>query len=958
MLKRTMAILLAAMLVLGSLGTVVFAAEAPVITDAYIAGFPVPGKYLHVIADGTYDGQSLSKTTAVTATYSWEYGFGDSWTAVNAQAMNRFVLVTSDMIGQTVRCTVTPTDGTNSGTPVVVTFPTPVVADASAPWKTVTTSYSFDQEADVQASGIVARNNNTMQWDEATRSVKFTGWSTMTDSDTDTVYMSSGSAGFNVNDIAIAPDRIVSLSYKANTDQGTIESAQTAFEIQNAGITEKAYISNIQQAIRWGYYTNPSYTSTTSNVSTTVESYELASRTHQARMQVAGAIMTPDLMMDSGAIQYWMHPHISNGKSTTTLIDNPTAYYIDDLTITQKGLVYDVAASVNGKTGVTREVMSGSGLCYSFAPEIGALETVKSVTATNGAKAEYKDGLVYVSRVYADTQVNIVTSTFTPSSISLGANTVNFVGTACTEQPLTVTLFDAEGNSKDADASGLSGVTFTSSDPSVFTVNGGTVSSTGTAGKSTITATYNGMTASVMMVYSPSQIDGTGDFADQKWNVKTENNMTLSVAKDTTVPGHNDSVSWSFGTNPALSTYNNNYYALRLYEGRNNWWDKGVRSLSGWFYDDLTSPISMYLEMGLSKNYEKRTINDHLAQSFGYGEFTAKWQSVEKIWQSTRLKAALNGTQYRLDNETSGTVLGTRTKGWHQVLYSIGKDPSAELGWSVFIYLDGQQVAKKAIGSGGSEDPHIELRVEPTKNGAATDTNQPLYPHRADDLMMGGSLEKDVFGVHFNVGEHGKVKVGTEEKADGAWDYVTEGGSMTLTIEPDSTYSVDTVKLGETPLTVSAGNQVTLTGITADSELNVTFKREGTELPEFVSRAAWFRNVDGTPTLYAYAKVNNYWGQLDNFTYGMNLRTEGMDETDALELLVRDSDGTPMILAPGAAFAIKAYGSAITADQTYYMRATLGGSILDTETKLTFDDEEKSNQPVSKSNMEMEEVRN
>lgn len=962
-----MAVFLAAILVLGSLGTVVFATDAPVITDAYIAGFPVPGKYLHVIADGTYDGQPLSKTSSVTATYSWEYGSGDSWTAVNAQGMNRFMQVTSDMIGKTVRCTITPTDGTTSGTPVVVTFPTAVVADANAPWQTMIKVYAFDNEAQMTASGITARSKNTMQWDSETKSLKFTGWPTTTN-DSSQVLIQDSAVGFDVGGTPVSSDRIVSLSYKVKTDQGTISAMQTAFETSD-GITEKSFIGSAAQAIRGGFYGNPSFEATQKTITQSVEAYEVAPRSAQTRMKNAAAIMTPDLLTDSATMNYWLHPHMDSSYKGALLTDNPTAYFIDDLTITEKALLYNVTSYVDGTMVFEGKAESGSGVCCNYSPVISPLRTVESVTATNSAKAEYKDGVISVSRVFADTRVNITTKAFSVDRISLEKNTVNYVGTACMAQPLTVTLYDAEGNSKDVSATELADIVVSSSDCSVFTVTtDGMVSSTGKAGKSTITLDYGDKTASVMMIYSPTQVTGIGDFANQNWTVKTEANINCGMAKDTTVPGHNDSVSWSFGTSPLTSSYASDYYALRLYEGRNNWWDKGIRSVSGWFYDDLSNPISMYLEMGLSAKYQASDVNTHMAQSFGYGEFTEKWKDVTGIWQSTRLKAALNGTHYRLDDATNGTVLGTRTKGWHQILYSIGKDPSAELGWSVFIYLDGQQVAKKAIGKSASEDPHVEIRVEASvaPGDSAENTNRSLYPHRADDLMMGGSMEKDVYGVKYDIGSNGQV-VGSDSadidiKSSGSWDYITEGDRLTVQILPDNGYRIASVKVGDTPVTPNSNNEVTLTNLTGDTTLSVTFEQKPTIAPgiESTQSTSWFKTTDGKPMIYAYSKLNEFTlTSTDTVEYGMKLYVEGQADS-ALDLAVRNTDGSISNATPGAAFAIKAYGDAITSDKTYIMKPYVG-TVTGNEIELTFDGQGGSStegdEPISTGDINLEDVR-
>ncbi|MBE7042521.1 MAG: hypothetical protein E7399_03390 [Ruminococcaceae bacterium] len=97
-MKKSIALLLTMVLMVCSLGTVVLAADAPVITDAYIGGFPVVDSYLHAVVDGTYGGVAFeaakksSSEYAVTATYDWEYGEGDTWTkATPRENVNRIL---------------------------------------------------------------------------------------------------------------------------------------------------------------------------------------------------------------------------------------------------------------------------------------------------------------------------------------------------------------------------------------------------------------------------------------------------------------------------------------------------------------------------------------------------------------------------------------------------------------------------------------------------------------------------------------------------------------------------------------------------------------------------------------------------------------------------------------------------------------------------------------------------
>lgn len=59
-MKRYVSLFMTLLMVLCTLGSVVvFADEAPVITDGYMGGIPAAGQYLHVVVDGTYQGKTF-----------------------------------------------------------------------------------------------------------------------------------------------------------------------------------------------------------------------------------------------------------------------------------------------------------------------------------------------------------------------------------------------------------------------------------------------------------------------------------------------------------------------------------------------------------------------------------------------------------------------------------------------------------------------------------------------------------------------------------------------------------------------------------------------------------------------------------------------------------------------------------------------------------------------------------
>ncbi len=347
--------------------------------------------------------------------------------------------------------------------------------------------------------------------------------------------------------------------------------------------------------------------------------------------------------------------------------------------------------------------------------------------------------LMILSAVYVPTAMAAEVS-----AISITENQCYYIGEDREAEALKVSGELADGTS--VNLTGDSGITYESSDETVFKFEGNKLSSTGKKGKSIITVSYNGKKASIIMIRQDEDaIAGGNKVITQPATVGTGAPYILADES-----GHDG------GTVYGGNTQN---WWLRIVKSTNKitvdgvdkpapnadkWFDEGYRSAGVWFYDDGDSES----RPGINTVSITDSILFHAGfeEDYGYGDFAKMWEGM-KSWKV--LDGAVLGTS--ATEYTGGTYFGNkyngfkaRSKGWHQFIMSLEKDVEAEFGWSVFSYLDGEFIGKKEVVPSSSEYTdnwgnywdklaRIEIRTNPSTG---------KFTYKYGDFYLGGSLEK------------------------------------------------------------------------------------------------------------------------------------------------------------------------------------------------------------------------
>ncbi len=927
-MKRYVSLFMTLLMVLCTLGSVVvFADEAPVITDGYMGGIPAAGQYLHVVVDGTYQGKTFENALtsegayAVTADYQWQYGDGESWTdATPVPQATRVCEIKNEMVDKYVRCIVTPKVGDASGEPYTVQFPGKMQQNIT--WKdTVLHNYSFDDAS--EASVLRDYGANCLSYDAEQKAMKLSGWPVTSENGEDRIKEIKVGWKFNVP-VTVRTDSQILIRYSFYTDQGTISGWQTGAEGGGLFFTTKDVPTD---PVRGGFYGAPTTTTTKQQQQVSFTSYEVVTSAWNSGKKLINkenpsGVMTSAMIADAEQTSnIWFHPHIHGGNGAL-IQDGATAVYTDDVQVILKTVPYTVTYTSDGKILKTETVAGGS---KTLALPVPAGQKVATLTCNGEDQLSRVAGDSFSPRhpVYQDLTVDVTFKDVEVARVSLAGNRTNYVGVDRAAEKLNVKAYDTAG--AEYDVTEWDGITYESSDPSVFTVTtDGMVASTGKLGKASISATYQGKTASVMMLRYPKDVEGRSEFAGQTAPVKTDSDVPSNYWK-TDIAGHYKQGAFSLGTSITKKTWGQwGVYDMRLYEGRNNWSDKGYYSTSAWMYDDGTSPHAISCEMQNVVQYNDngtlKDMNLDLPTDMGYGQFADYWKDATCFDGGLNVSAQLNKPYYYAAGKETAVPRG---KGWHQVIISLGKDLESETGWSTYVYIDGILAHKKVVGKGGS-DPHFELRTKFTKTPDSAEDPITVYEHAFDDFVMGGSLEADIHGVQLKKTGNGTVAVAGAELANDGWTYVTDGKSVEVTLTPASNYEVQSVKLGEQDLPVSS-NTVTLEGLSADSELKVVFAEKPPVEPEIanVETVTSFTEVEGQPAVYIYSKLNDFTASADGKEMGIKLWVKGKSANKiALPAMINVT--TKAEATPGQGFAIKAFGEAIKTDTTYVAQPYVG----------------------------------
>lgn len=527
-------------------------------------------------------------------------------------------------------------------------------------------------------------------------------------------------------------------------------------------------------------------------------------------------------------------------------------------------------------------------------------------------------------------------------SISITQNKSFYIGEDADNVTLTVIGTREDGTTVDV-SDKISWPFTLDGDKSVFYFNGYKLCSTGKTGKAIIRVPYQNaagttLVADMLVVRQNATTDAGQPIAADRY-VEGRTNTAYITTGDPGTPegGHFDG--------SAFSNWTQNYQ-LRLqkcsYGGENadinyRWFDSGYRSMAAWFYDDGVENHKQgfsYVLFSDSIEYHKNFVED-----YGYTpELAEKWKGMNS-WRAYQAWA-LYSNQYGdycdcTDFGNTNWGFGKRSKGWHQFVSSLEKNPEAEYGWSVYNYLDGVFIGKNDI--------------VPKTTAITTDTTaiatmeiRPVaesgYQNYLDDVVVMGSLEKVDTSKTLTgaIGENGSVTVNGEAFANGATVKLEENSDINIKAMPNTGYEVDEVKLGENAIPLNASGEATTKMPAADATLTVTFKAKAVVAPAITTNSAnnYFKTVDGKPTAFVYAKLSDYYDPSFNAGYGMKVWVEG-DPANVLTLPAMENSSAEAVAAPNTAFAIKIYGNAITSDKSYVFKPYVGTTEGD-EVKVTF----------------------
>lgn len=527
-------------------------------------------------------------------------------------------------------------------------------------------------------------------------------------------------------------------------------------------------------------------------------------------------------------------------------------------------------------------------------------------------------------------------------SISITQNKSFYIGEDADNVTLTVIGTREDGTTVDV-SDKISWPFTLDGDKSVFYFNGYKLCSTGKTGKAIIRVPYQNaagttLVADMLVVRQNATTDAGQPIAADRY-VEGRTNTAYITTGDPGTPegGHFDG--------SAFSNWTQNYQ-LRLqkcsYGGENadinyRWFDSGYRSMAAWFYDDGVENHKQgfsYVLFSDSIEYHKNFVED-----YGYTpELAEKWKGMNS-WRAYQAWA-LYSNQYGnyCDCTSFGNTdwgFGKRSKGWHQFVSSLEKNPEAEYGWSVYNYLDGVFIGKNDIVPQATP-------ITTDTTAIATMEIRPVaesgYKNYLDDVVVMGSLEKVDTSKTLTgaIGGNGSVTVNGEAFANGATVKLEENADINIKAMPNTGYEVDEVKLGENAIPLNASGEATTKMPAADATLTVTFKAKAVVAPAITTNSAnnYFKTVDGKPTAFVYAKLSDYYDPSFNAGYGMKVWVEG-DPANVLTLPAMENSSAEAVAAPNTAFAIKIYGNAITSDKSYVFKPYVGTTEGD-EVKVTF----------------------
>lgn len=187
-----------------------------------------------------------------------------------------------------------------------------------------------------------------------------------------------------------------------------------------------------------------------------------------------------------------------------------------------------------------------------------------------------------------------------------------------------------------------------------------------------------------------------------------------------------------------------------------------------------------------------------------------------------------------------------------------------------------------------------------------------------DDFIITQTIAKP---VTVTAGEGGTVTYGGKDVSGEVAVPYNSSEAQTFTIVPDEGYEIASIE--QNGASVPATGTVSFENVKTAQTLNVAFRQKKPENPAIAENATTvqYGTVGEQPAVYVYSKLNNFTADSAD-EYGINLWIKG--EADKLTLPAMQDSTTKAVAAANQAFAIKVFGKAITADQTYLAQPYVG----------------------------------
>ena len=198
-----------------------------------------------------------------------------------------------------------------------------------------------------------------------------------------------------------------------------------------------------------------------------------------------------------------------------------------------------------------------------------------------------------------------------------------------------------------------------------------------------------------------------------------------------------------------------------------------------------------------------------------------------------------------------------------------------------------------------------------------------------DDLFIGRYVSKKPITVTHNDG--GTVIVNGETVTSGTVKDFDVTNGISLVVTPNSGYAVNKVTVNGQSVIPDASGNVILSNVTGAIEISASFADTTVTAPQVTTNPLhnWFRMSESKPSIFVYGKLNDYYNPDLDAEYGFKIWAQSDPEHPLMLPSYDIETDQPAKAAPGEAFVIKIYGSAITGDNNYVVQPYVGDVLGD-----------------------------